>query len=126
MNKTLQYGTTAKILHWLIVALLIVQYSIGWLMPDIHGTMLPGTDGHAHFHRHHDPCADRAAPAVATNPSGGAGKLVARLAAPFVGARALAALCCRPCNDVERLDLRVVSRLVDRILLLRPASDAGV
>jgi cytochrome b561 len=43
MNKTLQYGTTAKILHWLIVALLVVQYSIGWLMPDIHGTMLPGT-----------------------------------------------------------------------------------
>jgi len=43
MNKTLQYGTTAKILHWLIVALLVVQYSIGWLMPDIHGTMLPGS-----------------------------------------------------------------------------------
>ena len=43
MTRTLQYGTTAKIMHWLIVALLVVQYSIGWLMPDIHGTMLPGT-----------------------------------------------------------------------------------
>ena len=42
MTKTLQYGTPAKVLHWLIVALLVVQYAIGWLMPDIHGTMLPG------------------------------------------------------------------------------------
>ncbi len=36
MPPRLQYGTTAKVLHWLIVALLIVQYLIGWLMPDIH------------------------------------------------------------------------------------------
>ena len=42
MNAQLQYGTTAKIFHWLIVALLIVQYLIGWLMPDIHGGA-PGT-----------------------------------------------------------------------------------
>jgi cytochrome b561 len=27
---------TAKALHWAIVALLVVQYSIGWLMPDVH------------------------------------------------------------------------------------------
>ena len=26
-----------KALHWAIVALLVVQYSIGWLMPDVHG-----------------------------------------------------------------------------------------
>jgi cytochrome b561 len=37
MKRRLQYGTTAKAIHWLIVALLIVQYSIGWLMPDVHG-----------------------------------------------------------------------------------------
>ncbi len=37
MTKRLHYGATAKIFHWLIVALLAVQYSIGWLMPDIHG-----------------------------------------------------------------------------------------
>ncbi len=37
MTKRLHYGTTAKALHWTIVALLIVQYSIGWLMPDVHG-----------------------------------------------------------------------------------------
>jgi len=42
MTARLQYGTTAKVLHWLIVALLIVQYLIGWLMPDIHRGMKPG------------------------------------------------------------------------------------
>ncbi|HZR85617.1 MAG TPA: cytochrome b [Bradyrhizobium sp.] len=42
MSSRLQYGTTAKVLHWLIVALLIVQYLIGWLMPDIHRGMQPG------------------------------------------------------------------------------------
>jgi cytochrome b561 len=42
MADRLQYGTTAKVFHWLIVALLLVQYSIGWLMPDIHRNMKPG------------------------------------------------------------------------------------
>jgi cytochrome b561 len=42
MSSRLQYGTTAKVFHWLIVALLIVQYLIGWLMPDIHRGMQPG------------------------------------------------------------------------------------
>jgi cytochrome b561 len=42
MTDRLQYGTTAKVLHWLIVALLLVQYPIGWLMPDIHRNMKPG------------------------------------------------------------------------------------
>lgn len=37
MTERLHYGTTAKALHWTIVALLVVQYSIGWLMPDLHG-----------------------------------------------------------------------------------------
>jgi cytochrome b561 len=36
MTKRLNYGTTAKVLHWTIVALLVIQYSIGWLMPDVH------------------------------------------------------------------------------------------
>jgi cytochrome b561 len=36
MTARLQYGTTAKVFHWLIVALLLAQYLIGWLMPDIH------------------------------------------------------------------------------------------
>ena len=42
MTARLQYGATAKVLHWLIVALLIAQYLIGWLMPDIHRGMKPG------------------------------------------------------------------------------------
>src|ERR1700737_276823 len=42
MAKQLNYGTTAKVFHWLIVALLIVQYPLGWLMPDIHRGMKPG------------------------------------------------------------------------------------
>src|SRR5438105_12614944 len=42
MAAQLRYGTTAKVLHWLIVALLTVQYPIGWLMPDLHRGMTPG------------------------------------------------------------------------------------
>ncbi len=42
MTPHLQYGVTAKIFHWLIVALLMVQYPIGWLMPDLHRDMKPG------------------------------------------------------------------------------------
>jgi cytochrome b561 len=42
MTARLQYGTTAKVLHWVIVALLAVQYLIGWLMPGIHRGMKPG------------------------------------------------------------------------------------
>jgi cytochrome b561 len=37
MAQRLQYGTTAKAFHWSIVGLLIVQYTLGWLMPDLHG-----------------------------------------------------------------------------------------
>lgn len=37
MTKSLHYGATAKALHWVIVALLIVQYTVGWLMQDVHG-----------------------------------------------------------------------------------------
>jgi cytochrome b561 len=42
MPARLQYGPTAKLLHWLIFALLTVQYLIGWLMPDIHRGQTPG------------------------------------------------------------------------------------
>jgi cytochrome b561 len=42
MTARLEYGPTAKVFHWLIVALLVVQYLIGWLMPDIHRGMKPG------------------------------------------------------------------------------------
>jgi cytochrome b561 len=42
MTDRLQYGAAAKVFHWLVAALLLVQYSIGWLMPDIHRNMKPG------------------------------------------------------------------------------------
>jgi len=42
MTARLHYGTIAKTFHWLIMALLAVQYPIGWLMPDIHRGQQPG------------------------------------------------------------------------------------
>ena len=42
MAKQPHYGTTAKALHWLVMALLIVQYPLGKFMPDIHRGMTPG------------------------------------------------------------------------------------
>ena len=42
MIDGLHYGTTAKIFHWVIVALLAVQFPIAWFMPDIHEGMKPG------------------------------------------------------------------------------------
>jgi cytochrome b561 len=36
MNGQLHYGTPAKVLHWLVVGLLAVQFPIGWFMPDVH------------------------------------------------------------------------------------------
>lgn len=36
MTNRLHYGNTAKVLHWLVVALLAVQFPIGWFMPDVH------------------------------------------------------------------------------------------
>jgi cytochrome b561 len=41
-REQLHYGTTAKVFHWVIVALLAVQLPLGWLMPDIHRGMQPG------------------------------------------------------------------------------------
>lgn len=42
MKMQIGYGTTAKVLHWTVVALLLTQYLIGWLMPDIRRNMSPG------------------------------------------------------------------------------------
>jgi cytochrome b561 len=43
MTARSEYGSAAKVFHWLIVVLLLLQYSIGWLMPDIHRGDKPGT-----------------------------------------------------------------------------------
>ncbi len=42
MKMQIRYGGTAKVLHWTVVALLLTQYLIGWLMPDIRRNMSPG------------------------------------------------------------------------------------
>jgi cytochrome b561 len=42
MAKQPHYGTTAKVFHWLVPALLIVQYPLGKFMPHIHRGMTPG------------------------------------------------------------------------------------
>ena len=42
MTKQFSYGATARVLHWTVAALLILQYLLGWLMPNIHGKMTPG------------------------------------------------------------------------------------
>jgi cytochrome b561 len=42
MTKQPTYGATAKALHWLTVALLMIQFPLGWLMPEIHHHMRPG------------------------------------------------------------------------------------
>jgi cytochrome b561 len=42
MSARLQYGTTAKVLHWSVVMLLLIQYLVGWFMPDIRSGMSPG------------------------------------------------------------------------------------
>jgi cytochrome b561 len=49
MAARLEYGTTAKVFHWLIVALLVLQYLIGWFMPDIHRGMQPGAPMFLHI-----------------------------------------------------------------------------
>jgi cytochrome b561 len=42
MAKRVHYDATAKAFHWTIVGLLVIQYPLGWLMPDIHRGMTPG------------------------------------------------------------------------------------
>ena len=42
-TRQLKYGATAKLFHWTVVVLLVIQAPLGWLMPDIHRGMTPGT-----------------------------------------------------------------------------------
>jgi len=42
-ENQLGYTGTAKALHWFIVALLIVQFVIAWIMPEIRRNTQPGT-----------------------------------------------------------------------------------
>lgn len=44
------YSPAAKALHWLIVLLMVIQFPIGWLMPDVHrGPPVETTEIHMSF-----------------------------------------------------------------------------
>lgn len=43
------YGTVAKTLHWLIAAILIGQFALGWLMPKVGRGGEPGLSMHVHI-----------------------------------------------------------------------------
>ncbi len=41
MSMPARYDTVARFLHWLIVALIVAQFAIGWTMPDVHRDTQP-------------------------------------------------------------------------------------
>jgi len=43
------YGAVAKTLHWVVAAILVVQFAIGWLMPGVKRGMQPGLSTHTHI-----------------------------------------------------------------------------
>jgi len=43
MQRSEDYGAVAKLFHWTILALIALQFTIGWLMPDIRRGMQPET-----------------------------------------------------------------------------------
>ena len=45
----LAYGNFAKLLHWMIAAILVVQFALGWLMPNIRRGMEPGVAMRTHI-----------------------------------------------------------------------------
>ena len=43
------YGSFAKILHWLVAAILLAQFALGWLMPKVRRGMEPGLSMRVHI-----------------------------------------------------------------------------
>jgi len=43
MTTQHEYSATAKGFHWVTVGLLVVQFILGWIMPEIHRGMQPGS-----------------------------------------------------------------------------------
>lgn len=48
-GEEFRYTAMAKVLHWLVVALLIAQYIVAWLMPHIGRNTKPDTTINLHF-----------------------------------------------------------------------------
>jgi cytochrome b561 len=44
-----QYTIVAKVLHWLIAGILVLQFAVGWIMPSIRRGMEPGLAMHVHI-----------------------------------------------------------------------------
>lgn len=45
----MSYGVVAKLLHWLVAAILAAQFALGWLMPPVRRGMEPGSAMHTHI-----------------------------------------------------------------------------
>lgn len=43
------YGAVAKTLHWVVAAILVGQFAIGWLMPPVRRGMQPGVSMNLHI-----------------------------------------------------------------------------
>ena len=92
MTDRLQYGTTAKVFHWLVLALLLVQYPLGWLMPDIHRGDKPGAAMSFHISLGIVILLLIVAARVAAHASRGPGQLASTMATADLGGHALASL----------------------------------
>ena len=125
MTDRLQYGNTAKLLHWLVVALLLVQYPLGWLMPDIHRNMKPGAPMAFHVSVGFTILIVVVLRfALAARAPRCTGEFASVAAIKF-GSRALATLCAGPGHDDHWLAVRIVSRLVDVAVLSGAGAGAG-
>ena len=49
MSRDAGYGVVAKALHWLVAAILVGQFALGWLMPPVRRNMEPGLAMHTHI-----------------------------------------------------------------------------
>ena len=49
MPGSRSYDAVSKTLHWLVAAILVGQFTLGWLMPGIKRGMQPGTPMHVHI-----------------------------------------------------------------------------
>ncbi|HUC61650.1 MAG TPA: cytochrome b [Alphaproteobacteria bacterium] len=49
MNARDEYGAVAKSFHWFVLALLLIQYALGWLMPHIRPGAPPETLASLHL-----------------------------------------------------------------------------
>jgi len=119
------YTGTAKALHWLMVALLIVQFVLAWTMPDIRRHKARHFDQPASFVRGIDPRDCSGASGVAAKAQRAAARRRRTAVASAIGPRrTLAALSAAVRSTFSWLDECLVSRLSGHTL--RPCRIAEV